>query len=58
MWWACSGGGDRHCKDGTCNSCKSAIVECIISCEYFGAGKSDCDGGGGGGDNSGIGGVC
>ena len=59
-WWGNGGsGGESHCQGGRCNSCKNAIVECIISYEHFGAGGGDCGGGGGGGgcDGSGIGGV-
>ena len=49
--WRCSGGcggGDRLCKGGSCNSCRSAIVKCMMCGEYGGEGGGDCVGGCGG----------
>ena len=52
-WWGIGfgSGGDSHCKGGRYNSCESAVVGCMICCEYFGEGGSDYGGG------SGIGGI-
>ena len=46
-WWR-SGGGNSHCRGVSCNSCRSAIVKCMLCGEGRGGGV----GGGGGPDNS------
>ena len=58
-WWGSCGGGDGESlsKGGSCNSCMSALVMCMLCGEYFGECGDDCggcgDGAGSGSDDGG-----